>query len=158
VTHSPQRAAIAGGKSTEPDDARRAADSAERRERHRRRLLRVHVYPQAAEALRCACDCGRDNIEVARDAVRRAISTMGNLDSAIVVAIGEGETAADVAATTGLTVAAVRQRACRARARLRELLAGPNLAALATGPQGARNRPPGRIAGPSWPGGRSLGA
>jgi len=115
-------AAIAGGRSTEPDDLRRAADSAERRERNRRRLLRLHVYTPTVEELRCACDWNRDNVEVARDSVRRAKAMLGDLDSAIVVAIGEGETAAEVAKATGLSVAGVRQRACRARARVRELL------------------------------------
>jgi hypothetical protein len=113
--------AIAANRSATVGDIQRAADTVSRGERKRKRLLRLYVYPQAVEAERVAR--GQEDVYTMRDSVTRALGLLGNVDSAIVIAVGEGETPAEVAAVTGLSVSAVRQRLCRARARVRELLA-----------------------------------
>lgn len=105
---------------TEPDDpadARRAIATATRRERHRARLVRLHLVNPALDERNQMLSSTLETAFAARQALGAILRQTLPQDAALLLSVARGE----APKAPGLSATAARKRLCRLRARFSHL-------------------------------------
>ena len=101
----------------DPAEARRAITTSNRRERHRARLIRLHLVTTASDSQNQLFTSPLETTFAARQALTAILGQTSPQDAALLLSVGQG----DAPRVPGLTATAARKRVCRLRARFSHL-------------------------------------